>query len=74
MSWHNGPAHGSQLNHLVIVCCHAIWRGGRTLGEDEREWLLEPFQAGESPTFLSHIRAGLDICHSDEEAMLVFSG
>lgn len=31
------------LKSLVIVTCHAIWLGGITGGEDEKEWLVDPF-------------------------------
>jgi len=36
--------------------------------------LLEIFQAGEAPTFIEHIRAGLDELTKSERAILVFSG
>ena len=63
-------------NHLVVVCCHGIWTGnGSTeLGFDESEWLIADFQAGETPTFIEHIKAGLRELAADEAALLVFSG
>ena len=26
------------INHLIIVCCHAIWRGGQCPDKEESEW------------------------------------
>lgn len=35
---------------------------------------IEPFQKGETPTFVQHIEAGLDALAAKEDALLVFSG
>ncbi|KIV81773.1 hypothetical protein PV11_03933 [Exophiala sideris] len=58
--------------HLIIVCCHAIY-----LGPDssvESNWLIEPFQRGETDTYIAHIEAGVRQLSKDENALLVFSG
>lgn len=36
--------------------------------------LIEPFQRGETPTFIEHIKAGLTELAANENAILVFSG
>lgn len=62
-------------SHLVIVCCHGIWDGGPTKGNDESEWLIADFQAGETPTFAAHARAGVELARTSKDtAALAFSG
>ncbi|KAJ4390428.1 hypothetical protein N0V85_007233, partial [Neurospora sp. IMI 360204] len=61
-------------NHLIIVCGHAIWLGGPANGWDESEWLIEPYKKGETPTFIAHIKAGLEELAKDDRAVLMFSG
>jgi folylpolyglutamate synthase len=60
--------------HLIIVCGHAIWLGGPKNGWDEAEWLIEGYKQGETPTFIEHIKAGVQTLSQDETAVLVFSG
>lgn len=58
--------------HLIIVCCHAIYMGPDS--SDESNWLIEPFQTGETETYIAHIEAGVRELAQDERALLVFSG
>ncbi|KZF19071.1 hypothetical protein L228DRAFT_242102 [Xylona heveae TC161] len=60
---------------LIIVCCHAIWLGGPSNGWDESEWLIEPFQKGETPIYIEHIKAGIKaLSQAPAGSLLVFSG
>ncbi|KAH8685899.1 hypothetical protein BGZ60DRAFT_396378 [Tricladium varicosporioides] len=68
--------------HLIVVCCHSIYKGGPTKGHSPSEWLLSPFQSSppEHTTFISHIRRGLQILsyshfqHPACTTLLYFSG
>jgi hypothetical protein len=64
----------STATDLIIVCCHGIWLGGPSLGHVEAEWLIAPFQHGETSTFIEHIKAGLRLLSSSPQALLIFSG
>ena len=64
----------SPPKHLVVVTGHAIWLGGPKNGYDEAEWLIESYKKGETPTFIEHIKAGVQVLAGDDEAVLVFSG
>jgi len=63
-----------QPNHLIVVCGHAIWKGGPSKGLDEAEWLIESYKKGETPTFIEHIKSGVQVLSRDSRAVLVFSG
>ncbi|KIW74813.1 hypothetical protein Z517_11583 [Fonsecaea pedrosoi CBS 271.37] len=63
--------------HLIVVCCHAIYLGPGpdSASEDESNWLIEPFQSGETGTYIKHVEAGVKELAKDwENAILVFSG
>lgn len=62
-------------SHLVVVCCHGIWLGGPSKGWNEASWLIADFQRGETPTFIEHIKAGVECLANDvQNTALVFSG
>ncbi len=63
-----------EVTRLIIVCCHGIWLGGPSLGDDEAEWLIAPFQSEETPTFTEHIKAGFRLLSSTSASLLIFSG
>ncbi|KAJ9210670.1 hypothetical protein DTO166G4_7730 [Paecilomyces variotii] len=64
----------ASCDHLIIVCCHAIYLGGPKHGFSEDEWLIEPFQTGETPTFIKHIEEGIRQLRKSSTGLLVFSG
>ncbi|KAM0718612.1 hypothetical protein Q7P37_005682 [Cladosporium fusiforme] len=70
----------SQPAHLVLVCCHATYKGGDP--DDETSWILQDFQKsdpgtgkrGEHLTFLEHIQTAAAIVSHHPDALLLFSG
>jgi len=66
--------------HLVLVCCHATFRGGNA--DEEASWILQGFQqsdaesgkVAEHDTFMQHIAVGATILEQDPESLLIFSG
>ncbi|KAJ9244568.1 hypothetical protein DTO271D3_3922 [Paecilomyces variotii] len=64
----------TRCDHLIIVCCHAIYLGGPKHGFSEDEWLIESFQTGETPTFIKHIEEGIRQLRRSPTGLLVFSG
>lgn len=65
----------SDIDTLIVVACHAIYNDGPTRGMDETEWLIEPFQQGETPTFIEHIQRGLgEVAKTKGRGLLAFSG
>ena len=69
--WHNTPINivstlsrsntVQNLNHLIIVPGHSIWKGSNPyLMRNENEWMLEPYQKGGERVFafINHISRG----------------
>ena len=50
------PITRNNLDHLIIVPCHSIWRGSNSWLED-KDWILESYQqgAGRVSAFYEHI-------------------
>lgn len=72
------PSHS--LTRLILVCCHATFRGGNP--DEEASWILQDFQrsnsqtgkVGEHFTFKEHIAAATSMLAKDPSALLLFSG
>ncbi|MBN1676726.1 MAG: hypothetical protein JXR37_37120 [Kiritimatiellae bacterium] len=67
-----------KLKDLVVVSCHASLKQEfyRVPEQPEREevWVLKPFQVGEVPFLIEHMRRGVALTANNPEALLVFSG
>ncbi|KAB5595988.1 Cytoplasm protein [Ceratobasidium theobromae] len=67
----------SQLDHLIVVAGHAIWKGVSPLEyEKDSEWVLDVAQAGHGNprAFYAHIAKGAQLALEDKYSLLVFSG
>ncbi|TFK44485.1 hypothetical protein BDQ12DRAFT_730541 [Crucibulum laeve] len=67
----------NNLDHLILVPCHAIWVGTKSSAYmDEVNWILEPYQRGGNriAAFLEHIKQGANIALKDDHSLLIFSG
>jgi len=73
-SWRNTMyAWKDRLNHLILITGHGVFTGGDTLTADS-SWHIQPFQKGEPPYFLEHIRIGIELASRDPSGAIVFSG
>lgn len=68
----------SEIKDLIIVPGHAAFKSGfdPSVGDpgDEANWVLQSFQAGESPFYIEHVRAGIEALAKHVGALLLFSG
>ncbi len=64
--------------NLIVVAGHAPFKeciaSVPENPQDDEAWVLQPFQRGEPPLYLEHIRRGADLLRADPEALLIFSG
>jgi len=67
--------------HLVVVCCHAIYHGATLSPLQESNWALKSFQRstparpGEHETFIQHVNEALALKDASPHSVaLVFSG
>jgi len=63
------------LAHLIVVAGHAVYAGTAAAhAGDDAHWRLQPFQHGEPPLYIDHIRAGVELAAAAPGSLLVFSG
>lgn len=66
-----------ELKNLILVACHSVYTGvDFSHPEDQSSWLLLDYQKipGQTESFLSHIKLGIERASDDESSMLLFSG
>ncbi|OLL24082.1 hypothetical protein NEOLI_003126 [Neolecta irregularis DAH-3] len=62
-----------RASHMIMVPGHAIFKGTGD-GISDSDWILQPFQYGQGPTFIQHIESSLDLALQDSESLVIFSG
>jgi hypothetical protein len=67
------PKQLTEVSHLIVIAGHAIWLGGDSYLRD-KDWILEPYQHGQTGLFAAHIVRGAEMLIQDPAALLVFSG
>lgn len=68
-----GPTHGADENEWFVFFFFFFLKKETLMISWYR--LIEPFQKGETPTFVQHVKAGLtELGESDGAGVLVFSG
>jgi hypothetical protein len=71
------PAPGT-CRSLIIVAGHAPFREDvisvPAFPEEDDAWVLQPFQRGEPPLYIEHIRQGVALLRNDPASLLIFSG
>ncbi|PPQ77221.1 hypothetical protein CVT25_011067 [Psilocybe cyanescens] len=72
----NRPESRTFLDHLIVVPCHAIWKGASHSWLDEKDWYLESYQTGPGrvQAFYEHISKSVQFAKEDPRSLLVFSG
>jgi hypothetical protein len=66
------------LNDLIIVAGHAPFKETTITvpehPEQDHAWVLQSFQIGEPPLYVSHIQRGVELLKQNPDALLIFSG
>jgi hypothetical protein len=61
------------MNTLVLVAGHAVPHRFDRLDHDDG-WYLKPFQSGEGPLFVGHVRRGVELAAADPDSLVIFAG
>jgi hypothetical protein len=61
------------MKSLILVAGHAIPRRFDSL-ESDHGWFLKHFQAGEAPSYIEHVRRGVQLASLDPDSLLLFAG
>ena len=70
-----GNPNWAKLENLILVAGHAVYIADNFDDpENDNGWFLQPFQKGEPPFYIEHIRKSVDIADQDPKSLLVFSG